>query len=500
MTSQILPDPISKSPMMERPTSAGEVELADVGASEPPPNGSSAMKASETLGKAAAPSPAARRASPMREAARAATFLEVATEELSRQMQHDGQSAVLVERRLIDSFLSSPCYSEQLHLLPDPSQQEEAARTLAWCARLVQDGRRPVVVLTESCLQRLFGQLCQSLRLRSLPMRFIVVQEQPPQAAGEVDAAMPRGTSVLAFLRLLPQTVIISPKDGWELRQMLRFAAAHCGPIAVQIPFGPLPALEFPDFVEELEFGKAEVLEEGDEVVLLAFGPLAAPAVKAASELSRQGISAGVVNARFAEPLDRQLICGMAGRVKGLMTLERGSAGGGFGTAVLELLADAGVATPVTVSGAVDIETSGESEADLVARIVRQAVTLVDRAGGTALPASRPARQPRPAGARQGINLFGFSVESLQREQDLVNARRLSPEVEKWYSLYSLAGERKRFLWQWCEQGAELTTLPCVSEEFFQHVCRTKVLSIMLCVLLDDVADQRNRETFLEAL
>ena len=101
---------------------------------------------------------------------------------------------------------------------------------------------------------------------------------------------------------------------------------------------------------------------------------------------------------------------------------------------------------------------------------------------------------------QNGVDLFGFSNDSLQREHDLVKSRQLSREVEDWYAVYSLVGERKRFLWQWCEQGAELTTLPCVPPERFTHVCQTKVLSIMLCVLLDDVADQRDREAFLEVL
>src|SRR5262249_30164482 len=156
------------------------------------------------------------------------------------------------------------------------------------------------------------------------------------------------------------------------------------------------------------------------EVGLLAVGSLVAPALKAAEVLSLQGVSAGVVNARFIEPPDRSLICDVAANVKGLLTLEEETASGGFGSAVLELLADAGISTPVTVSGAVGIAGSDGDDEALVARIVHQALALVDRGNGASRPAPRANRKARHRRPPAGIDLFGFSSEALQREHDIV--------------------------------------------------------------------------------
>lgn len=424
----------------------------------------------------------------------ATSFFDAALQELSRLIQNDACTVALVEQSILEKLLYSRSHSDRLHLLPDPAESAETARALDWCRWLVERGQRPILVLTEACLESLFGQLREHVCQLRLPVQILVMPED--QAA----VARLRSSPVLAFLRLLPNTVVVSPKDGWELRQMLRFAAGHEGPAAIQVPRGRLPEMHFPDFVIDIDLGKGEILETGDEITLLALGALVAPAVKAAEVLSKQGISTGVVNARFVEPLDRALICELATASRGVMTLEEESAAGGFGSAVLELLADSQISTPVTVSGAVGLNRLDGVGENLVERIVRQVIALVDRSHALGIPEPKSPRKSKHRPSENGIDLFGFPRESLQREQDLVKARRLSPEVEDWYAVYSQVGERKRFLWQWCEQGAELTTLPCVPAEDFTHVCHTKVLSIMLCVLLDDVADQRDRETFLEVL
>jgi transketolase C-terminal domain/subunit len=428
-----------------------------------------------------------------------ATFVDAAIDELTAEIQRDPRSLALVERSVIDRFLVHEAISDRLHLLPAPDELQATNRAFSWCRRAVQKGRRPILVMTGRTLQSLFGIIRERFCLERIPARLIVVPEEPGEQQPPDEPRAPR-TSVLAFLRLLPNTTIVAPKDAWELRQMLLFAAGHDGPVALHLPRGPIPALKFPDFEEGIESGRAEVLEDGDEIVLLTLGALAASAVRAAEVLSRQGISAGVVNARFVEPLDRSLIGDLAARCRGLVTLEEESASGGFGTAVLELLADLGIATPVTVSGAAGFDGGG-AEADVVQWIVRQAVRLVDRANGL-LPQTSDgrARSSLGGGRDEGIDLFGFSREALQREQDLVRAHQLSPQVEEFYQIYSQVGTRKRFLWQWCEQGSELTTLPCVLPELFRHVNDTKLLSMILCVLLDDVADLQGRAPFLELL
>ncbi len=430
----------------------------------------------------------------------AATFLDAALNELAWQIEHDNRCVALLPEEMLRRFPARHAPSPRLQMSPDPGRPDDVARAIDWCRRLADSGRRLMFVLTRASLPGLFGQFRDKLCLRSLPVQFLVVPDSTEINGNDTAVAAARGSSSLAFLRLLPNTVVALPKDGWELRQLVRLATAQQGPMAIQLPDGRLPAPGFPDFVEDLGLGQAEILEEGVEIALLAVGALVSPAVKAAELLSRQGISAGVVNARFVEPLDRPLICDVAAQVRGLLTLEEESAAGGFGSAVLELLADSGISTPVTVSGAVGLYTSGADCDRLVDRIVHQALSLVDRTNGTTRVVPKAVRKMHRKPRQNGVDLFGFSNDSLQREHDLVKSRQLSREVEDWYAVYSLVGERQRFLWQWCEQGAELTTLPCVPPERFTHVCQTKVLSIMLCVLLDDVADQRDREAFLEVL
>ena len=429
-----------------------------------------------------------------------ATYLDVAVSELADWMQHDRRSVALVAHELTERFAGTAVPAGRLHELPGRARPEQVRRALAWCRRLVRAGRRAFLVLDDDALQAGFSQLREELCAENCPVCMIVASREPSRDGNRLvgkDHARP----AIAWLRLLPQTIILSPKDGRELKQMLRLAAEQTGPVALYIPQGPLPEVQFPDFVEDVELGKAEIIEEGEEVVLLALGALVAPAVAAARELSQQGISAGVVNTRFVEPLDRALIGEMARGAKAVFALEEETASGGFGSAVLELLADEGINTPVSVSSAVGIHRNGHSEGELASQIARQAVSLLDRAIRDNPPSEpRSQRKRRPRRQSAGVDLFGFSLESLQRERDLVKCRRLSPEVEQWAEIYSLAGERQRFLWQWCEQGTELTTLPCVPPEFFAHVCQTKTLSIMLCVLLDDVADQRGRESLLEVL
>jgi transketolase C-terminal domain/subunit len=429
-----------------------------------------------------------------------ATYLDVVLQELVLQIRQDSKAVAFIEQEFLDKFLKALPYSDRLSLLPDSQHPGELLGTLSWCRRLAQGGHRPFLVLSEGTLQSDFGHLRELLSPAPLPIRLIIVSNPQPKAE-DLSASSISPRPVLAFLRLLPSIAVAVPKDAWELRQMLRLAGPEfVGAMAVQLPRAPLPSIAFPDFAEGLEVGKAEVVEEGNEIALLALGSMVAPAVKAAEVLSSRGISAGVVNARFVEPLDRALIGELAGQVRGVVTLEEEAGTGGFGTAVLELLADSGICTPVTVSGAVGIQGGVEDEVVLVQRIVARAVALVDRVNGTGAAAPRPSRKLRNGRVRGGDDLFGYSSEVLQREQELVKAHQLSPAVEEWYRVYSQVGERQRFLFQWCAQGAELTTLSCVIPELFQHVNDTKLLTMILCVLLDDVADLRGPQAFLELL
>ncbi|WP_145425899.1 hypothetical protein [Symmachiella dynata] len=128
-------------------------------------------------------------------------------------------------------------------------------------------------------------------------------------------------------------------------------------------------------------------------------------------------------------------------------------------------------------------------------RVTPDAYNRFDSSGSGRDPISKEFRK-RPEIGEQ----FELSEDLLQRELELVKAARLSEEVEAFFDVYSQVGARTRFLWQWCVHGAELTTISNVAPQWRRHVCDTKVLSIMLCVLLDDVADEQGNEPLLEAL
>jgi len=441
---------------------------------------------------------------------RDAFFSDVAVSELAGQIQRDVHAVAVIQHDLLERFLNCGTYTGRLHALPDPTRSDEVIRTLTWCRRLVQNGQKPVIVLTTTYIESLIGQFREKLCEASLPVRLIVM---PPPETGDAECVLRsdfRTNSILAFLRLLPNTIIVSPKDGWELRQMLRFAAACNGPVVVQVPSGRLPEIGFPDFRDDIEVGSAEILEDGDDVAVLTLGGVAAPAVEAAARLSEQGLSVGVVNARFVAPLDTERILQVARRVRGIITVEQEGTHGGFGSAVLELLAAHGLTTPVVVTGGMTgqpAEAGEFSTTTIAARIMRSVTALVEHRGQVTFPdwestrnGKMPLRNPASCATCSPRETFGIPAAALAREQQLIQAKSLSREVENWVRAYSAVGSRSRYLWKWCLHGVELTTLPCVLPELTSHVNDTKLLSIILCVLFDDVADQHGKGRLLETM
>jgi 1-deoxy-D-xylulose-5-phosphate synthase len=158
------------------------------------------------------------------------------------------------------------------------------------------------------------------------------------------DGATHQGLYDLAYLRALPNIVVLAPKDENELQHMLRTAVEYPGPAAVRYPRGNGFGVPLDLEMKAIPIGKAELLRDGDDVALVALGTLVHTAMDAADRLSEHGIRAAVLNARFAKPLDADAIVGLARRCGALVTIEEHTQHGGFGGAVLELLAEAGVA------------------------------------------------------------------------------------------------------------------------------------------------------------
>jgi 1-deoxy-D-xylulose-5-phosphate synthase len=239
----------------------------------------------------------------------------------------------------------------------DTGIAEQHAVTLA--AGMAMAGMRPVVAIYSAFLQRAFDQIIADVALHDLPVTFLI------DRAGITgpDGPSHHGAFDIAYLRMIPNLVIGAPADATELCAMIETAADHAGPIAIRYPKGAavsVPAVP----VDPIEVGVAELLSEGSDVLLVAIGRMVETAEKVALDLAERGFSAGVVNARWVKPLDPR-IAEWAVPVRHVVTLEDGVVSGGFGAAVMELLADTGQGKPVTRIGIPDRFLPFGSPADI---------------------------------------------------------------------------------------------------------------------------------------
>ena len=225
---------------------------------------------------------------------------------------------------------------------------EQHAVTFA--AGLAAENFKPVVAIYSTFLQRAYDQIVHDVALQHLPVRFFI------DRGGLVgdDGGTHHGVLDLAYLRCVPNMVIAAPKDTDELCAMTRFALAYAaGPIAVRYPRGGARQLS-DENTPEIVLGQAEILQDGGDVALLGLGAGVEIALDAAALLADQGVRATVVNARFCKPLDAETILEVARRCGRVVTIEDGVTPGGFGSGVLELLADHGVQVPVARVGLPD--------------------------------------------------------------------------------------------------------------------------------------------------
>lgn len=210
---------------------------------------------------------------------------------------------------------------------------EEHAVTFA--AGIAKSGLKPVFAVYSSFLQRAYDQVLHDVCLQNLPVVFAI------DRAGLVgkDGATHQGIFDLSYLSTIPNLTIMAPKNKWELSDMLKFAIAADTPMAIRYPRGDACDL-WKEKRAPIEKGKAEVLCEGTDVALFAIGSMVETAWKVMEKLQERGISATVVNARFAAPLDKECICSLAQKHRLLVTLEENVASGGMGEHVAALLID----------------------------------------------------------------------------------------------------------------------------------------------------------------
>ena len=214
---------------------------------------------------------------------------------------------------------------------------EQHAVTFA--AGLAAGGMKPFCAIYSTFLQRGYDQVVHDVAIQRLPVRFAI------DRAGLVgaDGATHAGSFDVAFMANLPGMVVMAAADEAELVHMVATAAAHDdGPIAFRYPRGEGVGVEMPAKGVPLEIGKGRMIREGSRVALLSFGTRLAEVQKAAEALTARGVSPSVADARFAKPLDREMILQLARSHEALITVEEGAVGG-FGSHVAQLLADEGV-------------------------------------------------------------------------------------------------------------------------------------------------------------
>ncbi|MEE9258711.1 MAG: 1-deoxy-D-xylulose-5-phosphate synthase [Nitrospinaceae bacterium] len=205
---------------------------------------------------------------------------------------------------------------------------------VAFAGALSIEGFRPVAAIYSTFLQRAYDQVVHDICLMNLPVTFAL------DRAGIVgeDGATHQGLYDIAYLRTLPNMVVMAPKDENELRNMLKTAVYHPGPAALRYPRGSALGVEIDPEMTALEIGKGEVLKDGGDIAIFAYGHMVEPAQQVTDMLENAGIDTALINARFAKPVDKDLINQYAKKVRCIITVEEHSLKGGFGSAVLEAL------------------------------------------------------------------------------------------------------------------------------------------------------------------
>jgi len=213
------------------------------------------------------------------------------------------------------------------------------SHAVAFAAGLAKSGIRPIVDIYSTFLQRSFDQIFQEVALQNLPVTFCL------DRAGVTgpDGPTHHGAFDTPYMRLFPNMVVMAPGDELDIAPMLRFALAENSPVSLRYPKANLEKVD--RVVTPVELGQAEVHEWGEDVMLIAYGTLFPTCVKAADRLRADGLSVGVINARFVKPLDRTTLLKAVEQVPVVLTVEEGTLEGGFGSALLEAANAAGLDT-----------------------------------------------------------------------------------------------------------------------------------------------------------
>jgi 1-deoxy-D-xylulose-5-phosphate synthase len=218
---------------------------------------------------------------------------------------------------------------------------------VVFAAGMATRGFRPVCAIYSTFLQRAFDCIVHDVALQKLPVLFCMDRAG---LSGD-DGPTHHGLFDIAYLRGVPEMVLMAPRDEDELADMMATALQLPGPSAIRYPRGVGPGVARKAEPQLIPVGKAEVLKDGSDVAILGLGPMTTLAEELAERLEREGFSAAVINPRFIKPLDREILAEYAGRVAAFVTFEDHVKMGGFGSAVIEALQELGSAVPVVRIG-----------------------------------------------------------------------------------------------------------------------------------------------------
>ncbi|MCA9120759.1 MAG: 1-deoxy-D-xylulose-5-phosphate synthase [Planctomycetaceae bacterium] len=261
-------------------------------------------------------------------------FTNYASEAIRDQMLRDSRITVMT---------AAMCQGNKLEVIRDefPDRFFDTgiceSHAVAFAAGQAKAGARPIVDIYSTFLQRSFDQIFQEVALQNLPVAFLL------DRAGLTgpDGPTHHGVFDIGYLRIFPNMVVMAPGDALDLPAMLEFAIRYDGPTSIRYPKAAAERID--GHRAEVELGRAEVLREGNDGAILCFGSLLGNCLAAAEQLKEQGLDVGVINARFAKPLDICVIERSLADNKFLVTVEEGQLMGGFGSAVLEAVNAAGL-------------------------------------------------------------------------------------------------------------------------------------------------------------
>jgi 1-deoxy-D-xylulose-5-phosphate synthase len=276
------------------------------------------------------------------------SYSEIYTRTLIRLAEQD-QRVVAVTAAMLEGTLLKLFQERFPNRIFDVGIAEEHAVTFA--AGMAAAGLRPFVAIYSTFMQRAYDQVMHDVCLQNLP---VAIGMDRSGLVGD-DGPTHHGVFDFAFLRHLPGMVVMAPADENELAKMMALGLKLDGPSSVRFPRGAVAGVAVDTVLAPLPLGKGRMMRDGADVVLASVGTMLPVALAVAERLEREiGVSAAVVDARFVKPLDSDLIVPLASRCGRIVTLEEHSRLGGFGSAVLEMLAERGVSVPALIVGLPD--------------------------------------------------------------------------------------------------------------------------------------------------